>query len=145
MYGLAVAPYIGWSLGTLLGAAAGNILPAAVTNALGIAIYGMFIAIIVPAAKKSRAVLGVVIVSCAMSVLFRFLPGLNKVSGGFVIIICAVASSAIFAWLKPVKGNGAATETTGTVPGSGAADNAGAASANTGTTVQTTNHSERKE
>ena len=114
MYGLAVAPYIGWSLGTLLGAAAGNILPAAVTNALGIAIYGMFIAIIVPAAKKSRAVLGVVIVSCAMSALFRFLPGLNKVSGGFVIIICAVVSSAIFAWLKPVKGNGAATETTGT-------------------------------
>ena len=103
MYGLAVMPYIGWSLGTLLGAAAGNILPEPVTNALGIAIYGMFIAIIIPAAKKSRSVLGVVIVSCAMSVLFRFVPVLNKVSGGFVIIICAVAASALFAWLKPVK------------------------------------------
>ncbi len=103
MYGLAVVPYIGWSLGTLLGAAAGNILPVAVTNALGIAIYGMFIAIIIPAAKKSRSVLGVIIVSCAMSVLFRFVPVLNKVSAGFVIIICAVASSALFAWLRPVK------------------------------------------
>ncbi len=103
MYGLAVVPYIGWSLGTLLGAAAGNILPEAVTNALGIAIYGMFIAIIIPAAKKSRSVLGVIIVSCAMSVLFRFVPVLNRVSAGFVIIICAVASSALFALLRPVK------------------------------------------
>lgn len=103
MYGLAVIPYIGWSLGTLLGAAAGNILPAAVTNALGIAIYGMFIAIIIPAAKKSLPVMGVIIVSCAMSVLFRYLPVLNKISSGFVIIICAVTSSAIFALLRPIN------------------------------------------
>ncbi len=119
MYGLAVMPYIGWSLGTLLGAAAGNILPEPVTNALGIAIYGMFIAIIIPAAKKSRSVLGVVIVSCAMSVLFRFVPVLNKVSGGFVIIICAVVSSALFAWLKPVKETGANAQSS-ELPSSGA-------------------------
>ncbi len=112
MYGLAVMPYIGWSLGTLLGAAAGNILPVAVTNALGIAIYGMFIAIIIPAAKKSRSVLGVIIVSCTLSVLFRFVPVLNRVSAGFVIIICAVTSSAIFALLQPVK-----TASTGEIAG----------------------------
>ena len=103
MYGLALTPYLGWTVGTLLGAAAGNILPEIVTNALGIAIYGMFIAIILPAAKKNRAVTGAVLVSCALSVLFKFTPVLNQVSGGFVIIICAVFSSALFALLFPIK------------------------------------------
>ncbi|MEE0970022.1 MAG: AzlC family ABC transporter permease [Clostridia bacterium] len=51
-FGLILMPYIGWSSGTLLGAVAGNILPQAVISALGIAIYGMFIAILVPAAKS---------------------------------------------------------------------------------------------
>ena len=103
MYGLALTPYLGWTVGTLLGAAAGNILPEIVTNALGIAIYGMFIAIILPAAKKNRAVTGAVLASCALSILFKFTPVLNQVSGGFVIIICAVFSSALFALLFPIK------------------------------------------
>lgn len=103
MYGLAVAPYLGWASGTALGAAAGNILPAMVTNALGIAIYGMFIAIIIPVAKKSKPVMGVIITACTISILFHYVPLLTKVSGGFVIIISAVVSSALFALLKPVE------------------------------------------
>lgn len=58
LYGLGTMPYLGWSLGTLVGAAAGNILPAAVVSALGIAIYGMFLAIIVPPAKKNKKAAG---------------------------------------------------------------------------------------
>lgn len=105
LYGLALTPYIGWSLGTALGAFAGDVLPPIVTNALGIAIYGMFIAIIVPVAKKKKPVLGVILVSCVLSFLFRYTPILSKISGGFVIIICAVIASTIFAIVRPIGVN----------------------------------------
>ena len=103
MYGLGLAPYIGWTLGTTLGSIAGNILPQVVTNALGIAIYGMFIAIIMPVAKRNKPVLGTVFLACCLSLIFTFVPVLNKVSSGFAIIICAVVSSLIFALLCPIK------------------------------------------
>lgn len=103
LYGLIITPYFGWALGTILGAIAGNILPESVTNALGIAIYGMFIAIIVPVAKKNYAVLGVVCVSLTLSCFFKYIPPLNKVSSGFVIIICSLVSATIFAILKPIN------------------------------------------
>ena len=74
-----------------------------VTNALGIAIYGMFIAIIMPVAKRNKPVLGTVFLSCGLSLIFTFVPVLNKVSSGFAIIICAVVSSLIFALLCPIK------------------------------------------
>ena len=103
LYGLMVMPYIGWSLGTLLGAAAGEILPEFVTNALGIAIYGMFIAIVIPPARKEKAVAVVALIAIAISVAFRYVPGLNTVSGGFVVIICAVVAATVGAVLFPVK------------------------------------------
>ena len=103
LYGLMVMPYIGWSLGTLLGAAAGAILPAFVTGALGIAIYGMFIAIVIPPARQEKPVAVVALIAIAISVAFRYLPVLNTVSGGFVVIICAVVAAAIGALLFPVK------------------------------------------
>lgn len=105
MFGLISMPYIGWALGTALGALAGNILPQILTNALGIAIYGMFIAIIIPPAKKSRSVAGVVCTASFMSVAFKFVPLLKNITGGFVIIICAVVSSAVFALAAPIKEN----------------------------------------
>lgn len=101
-FGLIVPPFLGWSLGTLIGAVCGNILPAIVISALGIAIYAMFIAIIVPAVKlnikTSLAVLAAIILSC----LFNYTPVLNKVPAGFVIIIAAVSVSAIFALIAPI-------------------------------------------
>jgi predicted branched-subunit amino acid permease len=103
LYGLIIMPYLGWSCGTILGAVAGNILPQRITDALGIAIYGMFIAIILPPAKKNRAVLGVVLLSIVLSCLFFYLPYLNKVSSGFVIIICAVFVSALFSFIAPLS------------------------------------------
>lgn len=100
--GLMLTPYLGWSAGTLLGATATGLLPAAVRTALNIAIYGMFLAIIVPPARHSRPVALVIAIAVAMSCLFRWTPGLNRVSTGWVIILCAVAASAFAALRYPV-------------------------------------------
>ena len=106
LYGLMLTPWIGWSLGTLLGSAAGTLLPAFVRTALGIAIYGMFLAIILPPARKERPVRFVLAVAVAMSLCFRYVPGLNTVSSGFVIIICGVVAAAAGALVYPVKEDG---------------------------------------
>ena len=103
LYGLMLAPWIGWSLGTFLGAAAGTLLPAFVRSALGIAIYGMFLAIILPPARKSRPVRFVVLTAVALSLCFHYIPGLNTVSSGFVIIICGVLAAALGAWRFPAE------------------------------------------
>ncbi len=103
MRGLLTIPYFGWTLGTVLGALAGTFLPPMMQSALGIAIYGMFLAIIVPAAKKSLPVFLVTIAAITLSCLFRFVPGLQEISGGFVIIICSVAAAGIGAVCYPKK------------------------------------------
>ncbi|MBR0413936.1 MAG: AzlC family ABC transporter permease [Clostridia bacterium] len=103
MYGLILTPYVGWSAGTILGAVAGNVLPAIVISALGIAIYAMFIAIVVPVAREDKKTLICVVIAIALSLAFHFVPLLNRVPGGFVVIICAVAASALAAWLFPIK------------------------------------------
>ena len=102
LYGLMLMPYLGWSLGTLLGAAAGQILPEFVCSALGIAIYGMFLAIILPPARREKSVRAVVLIAIGVSLLFHYLPMLSGISGGFVVIICAVIAAAVGAVLFPV-------------------------------------------
>lgn len=101
--GLAVIPYLGWTGGTLIGAVATSFLPESVAAALGIAIYGMFMAIIIPPAKKSRSVLIVVLFAAVLSCLFKWVPLLNTVSSGFVIIICALTAAAVGALIAPIK------------------------------------------
>ena len=101
LYGLTNGPFVGWVLGTLLGALAGGILPVSVTSALGIAIYGMFIAIVLPPFRRVREVRAVVLVAVAMSCLFTLLPAFAFISDGFRIILCAVVASALGAWLMP--------------------------------------------
>ena len=103
MYGLITTPYLGWAFGTALGAVAGDILPAVVSTALGVAIYGMFIAIVVPDAKKHTPTALCVLLAVALSVLFYYTPGLSSVPSGFVIIICAVIASAVFAAFAPIE------------------------------------------
>lgn len=102
LYGLILTPYLGWSGGTLLGAVAGNILPQVVVSALGVAIYGMFIAVVVPPVKRSRPTALCVAVAVALSCAFYWIPGLNQVPSGFVIILCAVAASVLLALLAPL-------------------------------------------
>ena len=80
LYGLTNGPFLGWVLGTLLGALAGGLLPAAVTEALGIAIYGMFIAIVLPPFRRSREVRAVVLVAVGLSCLISLWPVLSFIS-----------------------------------------------------------------
>lgn len=103
MYGLILMPYIGWCLGTLIGVVAGNILPSIVISALGIAIYAMLIAIIIPQAKKSRKTALCILFAVSMSFAFRYIHFLSNISSGTAIIICAVTASLLFAWLLPVS------------------------------------------
>ena len=103
MYGLISTPWLGWACGTLIGAVAGNILPAIVTASLGVAIYGMFVAIVVPEMKKSGATACCVTIAVALSCLFYYMPGLNQIPSGFTIIICAVIASGVMALVAPVK------------------------------------------
>lgn len=101
MYGLVTAGFIGWTLGTLLGAFAGALLPQPITDAMGIMLYGMFLAIIIPAAKKRHGVLCVILIAAAVSLLFRYV--LTFISTGFAIIISAIIASALGALLFPIK------------------------------------------
>lgn len=93
----------GWVLGTLAGAISGSLLPDFVISALSVAIYGMFLAIIIPPAKTNKAVLGVVIGAMAVSSLFAVVPILKNISSGFVIIITTVLVAGTAAILCPVK------------------------------------------
>ena len=98
LYGLMVMPWLGWSLGTILGAAAGSLLPEFVRTALGIAIYGMFLAIILPPARRSLPVRLAVVLAGGMSITLFFLTGIGS---GYRIILCGVTVSALLAWLFP--------------------------------------------
>lgn len=101
--GLAALPYIGWALGTAAGAFFGALLPETLRAALSVSIYGMFIAIIIPAAKKERSVLIVTLIAIAISCCIYYIPLFDSITSGFSVIICAVAASAAGALIFPVK------------------------------------------
>lgn len=105
MLGLQLLPIFGWTLGTLLGAVAGNLMPERVALAMNVMLYGMFIAIVVPAAKKSKPVLMVACFAVVFSCLFRYVPILNEISEGIAISICTVAAAVLGAILFPIKVN----------------------------------------
>lgn len=108
MYGLIALPYIGWTLGTLIGAVLGVVvstyLPPFVLAALGIAIYGMFIAIVVPVMKKELAVTLCVLVAMLLSVICYYVPFVSKIIPSELhIVLCAVIASVALAIFKPIK------------------------------------------
>ena len=103
MLGLGTTPILGWTAGTLCGALAGSVLPASIRVALGVMLYGMFIAIVVPPARQEKPVLITVILALILSCLFTWVPGLKDVSAGISIVICTVAAAAICAWLHPIE------------------------------------------
>ena len=102
MVGLGTLPILGWTMGTLCGALAGSILPASIQAALGVMLYGMFIAIVVPPAKEDKKILAAVVLALVFSTSFTILPLLQQVSAGISIVICTVAAAAICAWLFPI-------------------------------------------
>jgi 4-azaleucine resistance transporter AzlC len=101
--GLSVIPYVGWTMGTLAGALVGNVLPEMVMNALCLAIYGMFLAIVAPPARKSKAVLAVVIIASVLHCVFYYVPYLNSIPSGISVSICAIIAAVVGALLFPVK------------------------------------------
>lgn len=102
IFSLALYPYIGWSLGTLFGALLGGVMPGLLATAFSVALYAMFIAILMPAAKTSLPTALCILSAIAISCIFRFVPVLSKVQSGMVIVIIAVSISAIFALLAPI-------------------------------------------
>lgn len=103
MYGIMIPPILCWTTGTILGGVAGEILPERIKLALGIAIYGMFVAIFIPPARKSVGVLCVVIIASAISCCIKYIPVFSGVSDGFSIIICTLIASLAGAVFFPVK------------------------------------------
>ena len=102
-YGLFVLPFLGWPAGTSFGILMGNLLPDIVVSALSVALYGMFLAIIVPPARKHPAILIGVLVSFALSFLASRLPGIRDLSSGIRIIILTVVVTAALALIRPVS------------------------------------------
>ena len=102
MLGLGTLPILGWTGGTLCGALAGSVLPQSFRAALGVMLYGMFIAIVVPPAKKEREIFLAVVLSMVLSCLFAWVPGLRQVSAGLSIVLCTVAAAALCAVLFPI-------------------------------------------
>lgn len=103
MTGLILTPLIGWTAGTTVGAMATSFMPKILSNAMGIALYGMFIAIIIPPAREKKSVLFTVILSIIASMIFTYLPPLSSLSEGWSIIIIAISVSAIAATLFPTN------------------------------------------
>ncbi len=103
MYALILTPFLGWSGGTLCGALMGNVLPTLIITSLSVAIYGMFIAIVVPAVKKEACTAICVLLAVILSCIFRFVPALSFIPSGFATIICAVIPSLILAFAAPME------------------------------------------
>lgn len=95
----------GWVLGTLLGGMSKGILPVAITSALGIAIYSMFIALVIPVTKGNRILAGVVMISMAASTIFDLVPALMKIPEGVKFILLTVTIAAAAAGLFPIYDN----------------------------------------
>ena len=101
--GLATIPWFGWTFGTFAGAVFGNILPEKLLSAMGVALYGMFVAIVVPEMKKVKAVMYVVFAAVALSCLFYYAPYLKEIPAGFAVSICAVVAAVVGAIFFPVR------------------------------------------
>ena len=102
LFGLGLLPFLGWTGGTLMGALAGSLLPENIRSALGVMLYGMFIAIVVPPARREKSVLTAAMLALGLSCLFAWVPLLQNVSAGISIVICTAAAAAVCAVLFPV-------------------------------------------
>ena len=103
MFGLITAPIAGWTIGTALGACASGVLPAALQNAMGIALYTMFIAIMIPPAKKSKPILIVIMMSVFITCIMKYISWFDFISEGFQIILATVIAAGIGAALFPIE------------------------------------------
>lgn len=103
MSGFILIPIIGWTSGTLAGETLTNLLPASLQNAMGLALYGMFLAIIIPASSKSRAIGEVVLLAAILSTLMYVTPLFQELSSGFQLIIATLLAALYGAWRYPIE------------------------------------------
>jgi predicted branched-subunit amino acid permease len=103
LLGLISGPVIGWTAGTALGAAVCSALPESLSNSMGIALYGMFIAIVIPIAKKSKPVTIIVAISVLAVCILKYIPLFDMISSGFRVIIATIIGAGIGAFLFPIK------------------------------------------
>lgn len=103
LYGLIAIPVLCWTAGTALGALASQIMPAALSQAMELGLYAMFLAIIIPPARKSRAVALVIILAIVIECILYTTPVLKQISVGFQVILAAVLAASIGAVLHPVR------------------------------------------
>ncbi len=101
LLGLITLPFAGWTLGTLLGGTVSSLLPLSLQNAMGIGLYAMFIALIVPASKEKKEVCAVVLLAVLFTCLIKYLPLLQKISSGFRVILATMLAAGIGAALFP--------------------------------------------
>lgn len=106
MTGIILCAYTGWNAGTVLGVLVSSALPLMVRVALGIALYAMFIAIIIPPARESRPIMKVILLSVLLSCVFTYVPGISMIGGGWRIIICGVISAGLGAYFFPLSMDG---------------------------------------
>ncbi|MEG1993743.1 MAG: AzlC family ABC transporter permease [Oscillospiraceae bacterium] len=102
MLGLIITPIFGWTFGTALGTVAMNFIPEMLKNAMGIALYGMFISIIIPPAKEIKSIFKVIVFSALLSVVIFYVPSLDFISSGMSVIIVAVFGALFGAILFPI-------------------------------------------
>lgn len=103
MLGFILLPIIGWTSGTLVGETLMNVLPPVLQSAMGIALYGMFLAIIIPASGKSRAILEVVMISAFISIIFYYVSFFDDMSSGLKLILATMTGAIYGAWRYPLK------------------------------------------
>lgn len=101
LLGLITLPFVGWSLGTLLGGTISTLLPLTLQNAMGIGLYAMFIALIVPASREKKEVCFVVILAIAFTCLLKYAPVLKNISSGFRVILATILAAGTGAFLFP--------------------------------------------
>ncbi len=109
-YGAMIIATPCWASGTALGIIAGNILPLRIVSALGVALYGMFLAVIIPPARKNRVIFGLILICFAVSFAASAAPYLSNLSEGTRTILLTVVLSALAAALFPVKQEEEASE-----------------------------------
>ncbi|MGN0317779.1 MAG: AzlC family ABC transporter permease [Lachnospira sp.] len=102
MYGAYMIAIPMWAGGTAVGIMAGNILPAVIVNALSAAIFGMFIAVIIPPARKNKTILVVIVCSFIISSLFSVIPIIKELSESLRIIILTIIIAVAAAIIKPI-------------------------------------------
>lgn len=103
LLGLVTLPFFGWSLGTAMGAFICSALPTSLSSAMGIALYGMFIAIILPPAKKSKPITIIILIAVAVTCILRYIPLFHMVSSGFRVIIATFVGAGLGAILFPIE------------------------------------------